>query len=95
MPSAFPLQAHTFLTLSPRGRGCPEGAGEGERQSFHPSPNQLLTNCQQLKMSAEDGKMRLKDEEANELLTNSKQLKISAEDGKVRLTDVADAKQLF
>ncbi|MDR2173919.1 MAG: glycogen/starch synthase, partial [Burkholderiales bacterium] len=29
--TAFSLQAHTPLTLSPRGRGCPEGAGEGER----------------------------------------------------------------
>jgi hypothetical protein len=25
-----------FFTLSPRGRGCPEGAGEGERRSFPP-----------------------------------------------------------
>ncbi|MDR0251000.1 MAG: hypothetical protein LBI35_06810 [Burkholderiales bacterium] len=27
-----------FFTLSPRGRGCPEGAGEGGQRSFPPSP---------------------------------------------------------
>ncbi|MDR2244290.1 MAG: hypothetical protein LBE15_02625, partial [Burkholderiales bacterium] len=30
--------AHTPFTLSPRGRGCHKGAGEGEKQPFYPSP---------------------------------------------------------
>ncbi|MDR0250798.1 MAG: bifunctional UDP-N-acetylglucosamine diphosphorylase/glucosamine-1-phosphate N-acetyltransferase GlmU [Burkholderiales bacterium] len=36
---AVSFQAHTFfLPLSPCGRGCPEGAGEGEQRLFYPSP---------------------------------------------------------
>ncbi|MCL2307709.1 MAG: NAD-dependent epimerase/dehydratase family protein [Proteobacteria bacterium] len=35
---AISAQAHTFLPLPPRGGGRPEGAGEGERRSFSPSP---------------------------------------------------------
>jgi ferredoxin-NADP reductase len=35
---AISAQAHTLFTLSPRGRGCPEGAGEGGGPSFSPSP---------------------------------------------------------
>ncbi|MCL2308583.1 MAG: M3 family metallopeptidase [Proteobacteria bacterium] len=35
---AVSLQAQPLFTLSPRGRGCPEGAGEGDGQPFDPSP---------------------------------------------------------
>ncbi|MDR2244339.1 MAG: peptidoglycan editing factor PgeF [Burkholderiales bacterium] len=38
MPEALSVQAQPLFPLSPRGRGCPEGAGEGERQTFYPSP---------------------------------------------------------
>ncbi|MDR2244138.1 MAG: NAD(P)H-hydrate epimerase [Burkholderiales bacterium] len=39
-PGTLPAQAHTLFTLSPRGRECPEGAGEGERGAKRGTPSQ-------------------------------------------------------